>query len=211
MSKKGIFITFEGSEGCGKSTQIGLLAAHLRAAGHDPLLLREPGGTPSGEMIRHLLQHAPEGENLTPEAELLLFAASRAQLVREVIVPALTAGRIVICDRFLDSTTVYQGVGRKISPRHTEMINAFAVDACLPDVTFLLDLDRSTSLERMKAGQRTLDRIERESEEFFEAVRNGYLNLVALNPNRILLLDASKPKEFTLEEIKSAVESLLIK
>ena len=211
MSKKGIFITFEGSEGCGKSTQIGLLAAYLRDAGHDPLLLREPGGTPSGETIRHLLQHAPEGENLTPEAELLLFAASRAQLVREVIVPALTAGRIVICDRFLDSTTVYQGVGRKIPPHQTEMINAFAVDACLPDVTFLLDLDRATSLERMKAGQRTLDRIERESEDFFEAVRNGYLKLAALNPNRILLLDASKSKESTLEEIKNAITSLLSK
>ena len=211
MSKKGIFITFEGSEGCGKSTQIGLLAAHLRDAGHDPLLLREPGGTPAGESIRHLLQHAPEGENLTPEAELLLFAASRAQLVREVIVPALTAGRIVICDRFLDSTTVYQGVGRKIPPQQTEMINAFAVDACLPDVTFLLDLDRPTSLERMKSGQRTLDRIERESEEFFEAVRNGYLELAALNPNRILLLDASKSKETTLEEIKNAIASLLSK
>ena len=211
MSKKGIFITFEGSEGCGKSTQIGLLADHLRGAGYDPLLLREPGGTPAGETIRHLLQHAPEGENLTPEAELLLFAASRAQLVREVIVPALTAGRIVICDRFLDSTTVYQGVGRKISPHQTKMINAFAVDACLPDVTFLLDLDRATSLERMKAGNRTLDRIERASEEFFESVRNGYLQLAALNPKRILLLDASKSKEATSSEINDAVESLLTK
>ena len=205
MPRTGFFITFEGSEGCGKSTQISLLAASLRAAGRDPLLIREPGGTPAGESIRHLLQHAPEGENLVPEAELLLFAASRAQLVREKILPALEAGRVVISDRFFDSTTVYQGVARRIPADQTARINGFAIGGCLPDVTFLLDLDRKTSLERMHAGKRSLDRIERESEEFFDAVRAGYLKLALENPDRIVLIDASRPADALAKEIQSAI------
>ena len=190
-ASKGLFISFEGSEGCGKSTQIHLLAEFARSLGCDPLLLREPGGTASGEVIRHLLQHAPEGERLTPEAELLLFAASRAQLVREVIRPALQEGRLVISDRFLDSTTVYQGVARRIPPEETARINAFAVGDCLPDITFLLDLDRATALARMSGRNQSADRIERESEEFFGAVRMGYLELAAREPERIRVVDAS--------------------
>ncbi len=202
MSRPGLFITFEGSEGCGKSTQIALLADTLRRFGREPILIREPGGTSAGESIRHLLQHAPEGEALVPEAELLLFAASRAQLVREKILPALEAGRVVISDRFLDSTTVYQGVARRIPADATARINAFAVGDCLPDVTIVLDLDRETSLARMRSGKRQLDRIERESEEFFSAVRKGYLDLVKNNPARVVLLDASRPAETTSAEIE---------
>ena len=201
MSKKGLFITFEGSEACGKSTQITLLADKLRSLGFDPLLFREPGGTAAGEAIRHLLQHAPEGEALTPEAELLLFASSRAQLVREKILPALAEGRVVICDRFLDSTTVYQGVARRIPADDTARINAFAVGDCLPDVTILLDLDHQTSLSRMRAANRKPDRIERESTDFFEAVRHGYLNLANENPKRVHLIDASR----SIEEIAGEV------
>jgi dTMP kinase len=207
MSKKGLFITFEGSEACGKSTQITLLADKLRSLGFDPLLFREPGGTPAGEAIRHLLQHAPEGEALTPEAELLLFAASRAQLVREKILPALEAGRVVICDRFLDSTTVYQGVARRIPADDTARINAFAVGDCLPNITFLLDLDHRTSLSRMQAANRKPDRIERESPEFFEAVRRGYLNLAKENPKRVLLIDASCSVEEIAVEVLAKVIS----
>ena len=138
-----------------------------------------------------------------PEAELLLFAASRAQLVREKILPALEAGRIVISDRFFDSTTVYQGVARRIPADDTARINAFAVGDCLPDVTFVLDLDRETSLARMRAGKRELDRIERESEEFFAAVRTGYLDLAKKNPARVVLLDASRSVETLSTEIQS--------
>jgi len=207
MSKKGLFITFEGSEACGKSTQITLLADKLRALGIDPLLFREPGGTAAGEAIRHLLQHAPEGEALTPEAELLLFAASRAQLVREKILPALEAGRVVICDRFLDSTTVYQGVARRIPADETARINAFAVGDCLPDITFLLDLDHKTSLTRMRTANRKPDRIERESSEFFEAVRQGYLILAKQNPQRVILLDASRSIEEIAGEIFEKIKS----
>ena len=206
MSRPGFFITFEGSEGCGKSTQISLLAEKLRQAGREPLLIREPGGTPAGELIRHLLQHAPEGENLVPEAELLLFAASRAQLVREKIRPALEAGRIVISDRFFDSTTVYQGVARRIPAEDTARINAFAVGDCLPDVTFVLDLDRATSLARMRSSDRKLDRIERETEDFFAAVRAGYLDLVKKNPSRVVLLDASR----SVETLSTEIQSLLL-
>ena len=205
MSRPGFFITFEGSEGCGKSTQISLLADHLRQSGHEPLLIREPGGTPAGESIRHLLQHAPEGENLVPEAELLLFAASRAQLVREKILPALESGLIVISDRFFDSTTVYQGVARRIPADDTARINAFAVGDCVPDVTFVLDLDRETSLARMRASDRELDRIERESEDFFAAVRQGYLDLAKKNPARVVLLDASLSMSALASQIQSVI------
>jgi dTMP kinase len=165
----------------------------LRSLGQEPLLVREPGGTPSGEVIRHLLQHSPDGEALTAEAELLLFAASRAQLVREVIRPALSEGRIVISDRFFDSTTVYQGVARMIPPEVTARINGFAVGVCLPDLTFLLDLDRASALARMGSRNQDPDRIERESESFFEAVRRGYLELAARETHRIRVLDGSKP------------------
>ena len=205
-ARKGLFLTFEGSEGCGKSTQIRILAESLRLGGLDPLLVREPGGTPSGEVIRHLLQHAPEGAALTPESELLLFAASRAQLVREVIFPALSAGRTVISDRFFDSTTVYQGVARKIPPEVTARINAFAVGVCVPHMTFLLDLDRATALARMGDRNQNPDRIERESEEFFEAVRRGYLELAAREKRRIRILDGSQPPGDIAEQILSLLE-----
>ncbi|MDX2080233.1 MAG: dTMP kinase [Terrimicrobiaceae bacterium] len=203
---RGRFITFEGSEGCGKSTQIERLADSLRSDGADVLLVREPGGTPSGESIRHLLQHAPEGENLTPEAELLLFAASRAQLVREVIRPAIERGTVVISDRFLDSTTVYQGVGRQIAPEATAAINAFAVGDTLPDLTILLDLDRATAVTRM--GDRSRDRMERSPEEFFEAVRRGYLELARREPRRIRVIDAARPPESVAAEILAVARAL---
>ena len=201
MGKNGLFITFEGSEGCGKSTQIELLAQALAREGWEPLLLREPGGTKAGEAIRNLLQHAPEGSALVPEAELLLFAASRAQLVREVVLPALAAGRMVICDRFLDSTTVYQGVARKISGEATAQINAFAVGGCLPHITFLLDLDRSVARVRLEQRGQAADRIEAESEAFFEAVRCGYLDLAARERSRIRVIDASRAQQAIASEI----------
>jgi dTMP kinase len=204
MASRGLFVSFEGSEGCGKTTQIRLLAATFRGIDRKVMLVREPGGTEAGEVIRHLLQHAPEGRLLTPEAELLLFAASRAQLVREVIVPALEAGQTVISDRFLDSTTVYQGVARRIPAETTRAINAFAVGDCLPDFTFLLDLDRATALTRME--DRSRDRIESEPEEFFEAVRRGYLELAKCEPRRIHVIDASKPAAVIAREVTATLE-----
>ena len=146
---KGKFISFEGSEGCGKSTQIKKLSNRLEQLGIDVLHTREPGGTKLGESIRDLLQHAPEGENMTPESELLLFASSRAQLVREVISPALDKGAYVIADRFLDSTTIYQGRGRGLNEEFLNQIHDFTVGDYYPDCTFLLDLSIKEGRKRI--------------------------------------------------------------
>ncbi len=195
--EQGIFITFEGSEGCGKSTQVERLSSRLTALvkGKPLLTLREPGGTALGEEIRRLLKLTAPGWSVVPEAELLLFAASRAQLVRETIAPTLAAGGIVICDRFLDSTTVYQGVGRRLDLREVATINEFAAGARRPDITFLLDLPSPDALERLR--RRTLwanlppDRMELELPAFYEQVRTGYLALAALHPDRVVTVNAA--------------------
>lgn len=202
--QSGFFISFEGSEGCGKSTQIALLVERMKSSGIQPLLVREPGGTPIGESVRHLLQHAPEGRGMVPETELLLFAASRAQLVREVIVPALEARRVVISDRFLDSTTVYQGVARQIPSEHVRAINHFAAGPRLPDITFVLDMDAATAMARLREGRgpsAPSDRMEEQSASFYEAVRTGYLALAKAEPHRIHVLDAAEPRDKIASEI----------
>ena len=191
MATVGLFITFEGSEGCGKSTQIARLAEHLRGGGREVVQLREPGGTPIGEKIRELLQYDASASAMTPESELLLFAASRAQLVREVIRPALKRGAIVLCDRFLDSTTVYQGVARSLKESAVARINDFAVDGTLPDLTLLLDLDAAEGRLRASARKGPVDRMEQEKEEFYESVRRGFLELARSNPERIAVIDGS--------------------
>ena len=181
------FITFEGSEGCGKSTQVQLLANRLDMGGIPFLITREPGGTAIGESIRDLLQFAPQSAGMTPETELLLFEASRSQLVREVIKPALERGECVIADRFLDSTTVYQGVARKLDRKVVRQLNAFAIADCVPDITFLLDVDLETARSRMK-GPRRPDRMEQQSEEFYEQVRDGYLELAKWQRDRMVVI-----------------------
>ena len=198
------FITFEGSEGCGKSTQVKRLTARLEKSGVPFLVTREPGGTPVGESIRELLQFAPQSAVMTPETELLLFEASRAQLVREVIKPALNNGKCVIVDRFFDSTTVYQGVARKLDPKVVEQLNAFAVGDCFPDLTFFLDLDLQTARDRMK-GPRRPDRMEQQPDEFYEAVIDGYRNLAKREPNRVVLIDGGKSADEIESEIWKAI------
>ena len=193
----GIFITFEGSEGCGKTTQFERLFQRLTetVGGRRVHRLREPGGTPVGEEIRRLLKFTPPGWNVLPETELLLFAASRAQLSREIIVPALAAGEIVMCDRFLDSTTVYQGVARRLDPGDVDAINQFAAGGLRPDMTLLLDLPTETAWKRLRqrASGANLppDRMELEPPAFYEQVRAGYLQLAALHPERFVVVDAS--------------------
>ena len=192
----GLFITFEGGEGCGKSTQIAALKARLEAIGKTVVQTREPGGTALGESVRSLLQHDDEGQGMSPEAELLLFAASRAQHVRELIAPAIAQGQIVLSDRFLDSTTVYQGVARAIDSKKVETINQFAIGDTTPDLTILIDLSPEIGLARVHArsdGQ--LDRMENEAIEFFQAVRQGYLDLAKSEPKRFLVLDGSQSIE----------------
>ena len=185
------FITFEGSEGSGKSTQADRLAAHLRQCSVPYILTREPGGTPVGESIRDLLQFAPHNSNMAPETELLLFEASRSQLVREIIKPALERGICVIADRFFDSTTAYQGAARKLDREIIERVNAFAVGDCVPDITFVLDVDAATAESRMRREPRKTDRMEQQPDEFYERVREGYRELATHEPKRIVLINAS--------------------
>ena len=211
LMRRGLFITFEGSEGCGKSTQIALLAARLQRQGTRVEIVREPGGTPLGESVRHLLKYAPEGVGMCAETELLLFTASRAQLVRERIRPALASGTTVLSDRFLDSTTVYQGVARRLSTKVVAEINAFAVGDTLPDITFILDLPSELAWERRTArdpNSDTVDRMESEPQAFYEAVREGYLALARQNPGRMRVLDGARSSEIISEQISAIIDGL---
>jgi dTMP kinase len=189
----GLLITFEGSEGCGKSTQIRLLQARLEKEGVPVSTFREPGGTAIGERVRDLLQNDKGAHAMVLEAELLLFVASRAQLVREVLLPSLAAGQTVILDRFMDSTTVYQGISRGLPLDAVAAINQFAVGQLRPHLTIVLDMDAALARQRILASGRELDRMESQSIEFFERVRQGYLQLAAENPQRMVVLDASVP------------------
>jgi dTMP kinase len=190
MAERGKFITFEGGEGSGKSTVIERIAVRLRNRGRSVLVCREPGGTDTGEQIRHVLQYSKQSAAMVPETELLLFCASRAQLVREIIQPALTAGTVVICDRFFDSTTVYQGVGRKLDPEMVETINRFAVGACRPDLTLVIDLEPRIGLERAR-GRELFDRMENQALDFYQRVRQGYLDLAKREPGRVKVINGS--------------------
>ena len=209
VSPTGFFLSFEGSEGCGKSTQIALLRARLEKAGRRVEVLREPGGTEMGESIRHLLQHAKEGATMTPESELLLFAASRAQIVREKIRPLLESGTFVILDRFLDSTTVYQGLARGLPLESVRAINAFAIGGTLPQLTLVLDMDTHTAWQRIHATGRELDRMESQPPEFFEKVRRGYLEVAAAEPHRIQVIDASSPPQVVHDAVWERVAARL--
>ena len=202
----GKFITFEGPEGSGKTTQAKLLIEYLQAQGREALYTREPGGTPTGEAIRGILQHDTAGEPIANECEVLLFAASRAQLVRRVILPALDRGCWVISDRFADSTTVYQGFGRGFAVQDMLTINAFAIGRAVPDKTFLLDVPVDLGLQRLASRMRTTntrkDRIESEAREFHERVRAGYLELAERFPERFRVIDASGEVENVAAEIR---------
>jgi dTMP kinase len=209
----GLFITFEGTEGSGKTTQISLLAGRLRSMGRAVRTIREPGGTPIGEEIRHTLKHSLANQAMTPEAELLLMNASRAQLVREVIRPARAAGEIVLSDRFYDSTTAYQGYGRGLDLRTVSSVIAFAVGDTRPDLTLLFVVPQEVSRERLRARQGTLpfmrDRIEEADQNFFERVAKGYQALAAAEPQRVRPVDADAPVEKIEETIWRLVEPLL--
>ncbi len=192
---RGLFITFEGTEGCGKSTQLALLAERLRSLGHTVRALREPGGTPIGEEIRQTLQHSQDNVAMTPKAELLLINASRAQLVREVIRPALAGGEMVLCDRFYDSTTAYQGYGRQLDLKMVRAIIDVAIDGIRPDLTLLLQVTPDVSAERLRARRSTgplvRDRMEESDRSFFDRVVRGYDAIAAADPKRVRAIDGS--------------------
>lgn len=201
-NKRGVLISFEGSEGSGKTSQISRLSTRLEDAGCDVVCTREPGGTDIGEEIRHLLKHASASTKISPEAELLLFAASRAQLVREVIVPSLDKGKIILCDRFLDSTTVYQGVGRQISAEPVHIINTFAVGDIIPDITIVLDIPAETGFDRIRHRTTDLpDRMENETIDFYRKVREGYLLLAKALPERFIVVDGSRSRKWIEDKL----------
>ena len=191
----GLFITFEGTEGGGKSTQIRLLEQRLRSLGRTVRVLREPGGTSIGEEIRHTLKHSENNQAMTREAELLLMNASRAQLVREVIRPALDAGEVVICDRFLDSSVAYQGYGRGLDLEEVNAIIHFAVGPTRPNLTLLLavpvDVSERRRASRTETAPPVRDRFEEEDRAFFYKVEAGFRCQAALDPDRIRVIDAS--------------------
>ena len=212
---KGLFITFEGTEGCGKSTQVQLLAKQLVTLGYHVRILREPGGTSIGEEIRHTLKHSKNNAAMTWEAELLLMNASRAQLVREIIRPALAAGEIILCDRFYDSTTAYQGYGRQLDLKMVQQIVEVAVGETKPDLTLLLTVSPEVSAQRRATRQSTLpfirDRIEEANAEFFARVAKGYEAIAAAEPARIHVVDASGSLENVCLKIWQHIQPLLPK
>lgn len=206
----GKLISFEGSEGSGKSTQITRLAAHLQKLGRDVVTVREPGGTEIGEQIRNLIVHNSRGDEMCPETELLLFAASRAQLVREVIAPAMQRGAIVLSDRFLDSSTVYQGIGRNLAPDPVQQINRFAVDNVMPDLTLTIDVPTEVSLARLQQRASDVpDRMERENINFYNKVREGYLVLAKSMPDRFAVIDGTKGEDVVEKHIWAVVKPRL--
>lgn len=199
---RGVFISFEGGEGSGKSTQIALLAERLRTAGADVVSVREPGGTLVGDRVRDLLLD-PAHTGLDPRAELLLYEASRAALVAEVIRPALDRGSLVLCDRFFDSTTAYQGAGRGLDAEMVHALNAYAAADAIPDVTLLLDIDPVIGLER--ATGEGADRLEAEDVAFHERVRQGFLALAAAEPARFVVIAADAAPAVIAERIRLAL------
>ncbi|MBN2602362.1 MAG: dTMP kinase [Candidatus Marinimicrobia bacterium] len=203
--KKGIFITFEGIDGSGKTTQITMLIRHLNEAGIPNQLFREPGGTEIGEKIRDILLDN-DHDAMQPITELLLYSASRYQLTKSQIIPALESGKVVICDRFYDSTTAYQGYGRGIDLDFIQRLNTAATDGFVPDKTFILDI--SLEERQMRLGNKSLDRLEQETLEFHKRVRNGFLEMALNSPERFIVLDGNRNPEELSKEIWKTVKTL---
>jgi dTMP kinase len=205
---KGIFLTFEGIEGVGKSTQIAKLYDYL-SVDYPVIQVREPGGTKIGMEIRKILLDPSIQEPFSMFAELFLYAASRAQLMEQVILPALEEGKIILCDRFIDSTIAYQAYGAGVPLQDVLQINRQAIGNHLPNRTYLLDLPISISQERLAARSKGKDRMEQKSEDFHSRVRNGYLALAEDNKERIKLIDATRSKKSIFKEILQDVKSYI--
>ena len=203
---KGVFITFEGCEGCGKSTQVRELENHLKAQGYEVVSTREPGGTSVAESIRSILLD-PGNETLSPVTELLLYEAARAQHVRERILPALEAGKTVLSDRFFDSTTAYQGAGRGLGAEDVVRLHAIATGGLTPDLTIVIDVPAALGLAR--ATQGGSDRIEREKIDFHERVRAEFLRLAQAEPDRVSVVDGTKSIDDVAAAIREIVDLVL--
>jgi dTMP kinase len=201
--QKGLFITVEGTDGSGKTTQIKLMEKNFKEMGYDVILSREPGGTRISEIIRDLILD-PENKEINPLTEMILYAASRAQHVMEVIRPAIDQGKVVICDRFVDSSYAYQGCGRGVDLKIVADVNRVAIDGVMPDITFFLDIDPEVAIKR-RIDATGADRIEQEKIDFHYRVYEGYKKMAFLFPDRIKTIDASK----SIEEISSQINRYL--
>ena len=208
MADRGLFFTFEGTDGTGKTTQIQRLTADLRQMGYDVCLTHEPGGTPISEQIRDMLLN-PDHSEMTATTELLLYAASRAQHVSEVIKPALEAGKVVISSRFADAMVVYQGYGRGLDLERINHLNRIATDGVTPDVTFVLDLPVEVGLQRVQNSRGGLDRLEREQIEFHRRLREGYQILAKQEPQRLRIINAQVSPEQVYAQIQAIIQPLL--
>lgn len=208
---RGKFISFEGVEGVGKSTQVARFAAYLESRGNAVLRTREPGGTELGEDVRRILKFADYGDRMCGEAEALLFSAARAQLIREKLVPALERGACVVADRFTDSSVAYQGAGRGLGEAEIASLNGFATGGLAPDFTVLLDLDPAVGFSRARSRESEsasgkADRMEAFPRDFYERVRAAYLALAAREPSRFFVVDATLPAEEISEKIRREYE-----
>ena len=204
MRRKGFFITFEGIDGSGKTTQLKLTEKYLKNLKFDLLTLREPGSTPLSERIRDIL--LDKKMTINPVSELLLYVSARADLVERVIAPALREGKIILCDRFYDSTIAYQGYGRRLDIDQVKRINQMAVGDCKPDLTFLIDITYHKSLERRK---KTSDRLEVESKAFFNRVRRGFIEIANQEKKRVIVLDGKKSPDKIFDEVKQCLRKKL--
>ncbi len=203
-----MFITFEGPEGSGKTTQIALLADFLRGQGFSVLTTREPGGTPISEQVRGVL-HDVQNSTMTPEAEILLYSAARAQLVGEVIRPALAAGQVVLCDRYADSTLAYQGHGRGLDLNALHQITHFATQSLQPHLTLYFDIDIERGLQRRQQGNLEMNRMDLQTRAFYERVRAGYMTLIQAEPARWVIIDAERDLHAVQKAVRQTVQTRL--
>ena len=205
--KKGLFITFEGIDGCGKSTQIAKAAEYLKEKGISLIVTREPGGTPLGEKIRELIL-SPKNSEMKNSCELLLYLSARAQHVEEKIKPALEKGTTVLCDRYQEATFAYQGFGRGYPLNLLQKLNAFATGGLVPSKTFIFDITVECAFDRMKKTGKAPDRLEKNSKEFYQKIREGYLALASAHPQRIKLIQGEKSVDEIFLEVKKDLEVL---
>ncbi|HMM82061.1 MAG TPA: dTMP kinase [Terrimesophilobacter sp.] len=204
---RGLFITFEGGDGSGKSTQLSLLVSWLEQLGRTVVTTREPGGTPLGDELREIVLHSRG--HITPKSEALIYAADRAHHIATKVRPAIGRGDVVVQDRYLDSSVAYQGVGRNLGAEEIRRVSMWATDGLLPDLTVLLDLEETLGRERLDTSRTRFDRLESEEQEFHSRVRAAYLALAAAEPERFLVLDATRAREDLAGEIRSRVAALL--
>jgi len=203
----GLFVTFEGGDGVGKSTQAALLEQWLREAGHEVVRTREPGGTEVGERIRDIVLH--HRGHVDPRAEALLYAADRAHHIATVVRPALARAAVVIQDRYLDSSVAYQGAGRVLDPADVRRLSLWAAEGLLPDVSVLLDLDEASARHRRDADDKPFDRLEAEKDDFHARVRAAFLALAAAEPERFLVIDAAQPVDAIAAQVRERVTEAL--